>query len=63
MLGVMARTSDPDISAWNSRSRLNPARAAVEHLDDPRVTAGFESMMSNFAPALANLERLAAATT
>ena len=61
MLGVMARSADPDISAWNNSSRLNPARAVSEHLDDPRVTAAFESMGSNFAAAVANLERLAAA--
>jgi hypothetical protein len=63
MLGVMARAGDPDIDAWNSSSRLNPARGVGDHFDDPRVPAAFESLASNMGAAMANLERLAAATS
>jgi hypothetical protein len=49
--------SDPDLSAWNEQSRLNPGAAAGAHLDDPRVTEAFTSIATNFAPAIANLQR------
>jgi hypothetical protein len=57
MSGVIARGSEPDIAAWNESSRLNPARGAADHLDDPRVPAAFASMGANIGPAIANLEQ------
>ena len=59
MQGVTARTMDPEIAAWTEACRLNPARNAAAHLDDPRVTDGFTVMGDNLFPALENLERLA----
>jgi hypothetical protein len=60
MAGLMARSADPDLAAWTERCRLNPARGAAEHLDDPRVAAAFSSLATNIGPALRNLERLVA---
>ena len=59
MQGVAARGADPEISAWTEACRLNPARNAAAHLDDPRVTDAFTVMGDNLFPALENLERLA----
>jgi hypothetical protein len=61
MTGIMARTMDPHMNGWVEASRLNPAKGAVAHMDDPRVPAAFAAMGEHFAPAMANLERLAAA--
>jgi hypothetical protein len=60
MTGLMARSSDPAVSEWTERSRLNPAKDAAAHLDDPRVPAAFETIVSNIGDALANLGRLVA---
>jgi hypothetical protein len=62
MNGIVARTGDPDMNAWTESCRLNPARGAAEHLDDPRVPEGFSAMGTHFAAALENLERHAAST-
>ena len=56
--GVVARTAEPDLAAWNEACRLNPGRGAADHLDDPRVPAAFASLGANIGPALSNLERL-----
>jgi hypothetical protein len=58
MNGVTARASDPEVGAWTEACRLNPARGAAAHLDDPRVTDAFDVMGANLFPALENLERL-----
>ena len=58
MLGLLARGADPDLSAWNEASRLNNARGAAEHLDDPRVADGLSSIVTNIGGAMTNLERL-----
>jgi hypothetical protein len=60
MTGLMARAMDPQMSAWTEATRLNPARGAAAHLDDPRVPAAFAAMGEHFGPAMTNLERLAA---
>jgi hypothetical protein len=62
MTGIMARAMDPHMSAWSEAARLNPAKGAASHLDDPRVPAAFAAMGEHLGPAMANLERLAAAT-
>jgi hypothetical protein len=59
MMGLMARGADPELSAWNEASRLNPARGATDHLDDPRVTDAFAAMGKYFGDSMTNLERLA----
>lgn len=59
MQGLTARGADPEIAAWTEACRLNPARNAAGHLDDPRVTDAFTVMGDNLFPALENLDRLA----
>ena len=57
MSGFAARGAQPDIAAWTENCRLNPARGAAEHLDDPRVPEAFTSIATNFGAAMENLER------
>lgn len=58
MNGIMVRTLDPDLSAWNEACRLNPSKGAAEHLDDPRVPAAFAAIGEHIGAALENLQRL-----
>jgi hypothetical protein len=58
MTGVIARSAEPDLGAWTENCRLNPARGAADHLDDPQVQTAFESLATNMAPAIHNLEQL-----
>ena len=62
MSGLMARLQEPDLMAWNESSRLNPARGAAGHLDDPRVGDAVASMMTNTDRALRNLKERRAPT-
>jgi hypothetical protein len=62
MAGLMARGSEPDLAAWDAACRLNPARAATEHLDDPRVTDAFASMTANIGAAVRNLSAVTSDT-
>ena len=63
MSGLVARLQEPDLLAWNEGCRLNPARGALDHLDDARVGDALASMMTNTGRALRNLkQRLTAAT-
>ncbi len=57
--GLVARMREPDLMAWNAGCRLNPTRAATDHLDDTRVTEAFASMMTNTGRALRNLKQRA----
>ena len=57
MAGIAARAGEPDIGAWSEACRLNPAKGAANHLDDPRVTEAFASMGTNFGAAMENLSR------
>ena len=56
MTGLLARGAEPDVSAWNDESRLNVARAANEHMDDPRVVAAMTKLGENFGAAMTNLQ-------
>ena len=58
MTGLMARAAEPDLAAWTEQCRLNPARGAAEHLDDPQVISAFDALVTNMGPALVNLEQL-----
>lgn len=58
MQGLAARATDREINAWTEACRLNPARNAAAHLDDPRVTDAFSVIGANLFPALENLARL-----
>jgi hypothetical protein len=55
MRGLGARSMEPDLAAWDAACRLNPARAATEHLDDPRVAEAFASIGANLEAAMTNL--------
>jgi len=55
--GLMERTANPDIAAWTGRCRLDPARSAPEHMDDPQVSAAVASLGVNLGPAMENLRR------
>ena len=58
--GLLARAAVPELAAWNEGCRLNPARGAAEHLDDPRVQSAFASLGANIGPAMQNLDRILA---
>jgi hypothetical protein len=60
MRGLMARGAEPDIGAWTEVCRLNPARGAAGHVDDPRMAAAFMSLVTHTEPALRNLAQLTA---
>ena len=60
MTGLMARAAVPELAAWNDRCRLNPARGASERLGDSTVQEAFTAIVTNFEPALENLERVLA---
>ncbi|MEM9376130.1 MAG: NAD(P)-binding protein [Pseudomonadota bacterium] len=57
-----ARRSVSELADWSARARLNPGRDIPQHMNDPKVRAGFKSMMSQFEPAIKNLERICAQT-
>jgi hypothetical protein len=59
MSGLVARLREPDLFAWNEACRLNPARGASGHIDDPRVADAFTSIMTNTGRALRNLKQRA----
>jgi putative NAD(P)-binding protein len=59
MTGLLARSSDAELNAWTEASRLNPARGAADHLDDPNVLAAFTSIGENIGAAMANLALIA----
>jgi hypothetical protein len=61
MLGQVARIRDEAVRPWDATSRLNPARAAFDHLDDPDVAESLAFMGEHTRHALENLERAAAA--
>jgi len=61
LTGLLARSADPDLSAWTETSRLNPASGAADHFDDPRVPAALASLAANIGTAMTNLERLTGA--
>jgi hypothetical protein len=55
MTGLIARSGERDIAAWNAGCRLDPARAAAQHADDPDVASAFAAMADNIGPAMRNL--------
>ena len=55
MTGLVERAADPDMAAWTGRCRLDPARAALEHMDDPQVADALASLGANLGPAMQNL--------
>jgi hypothetical protein len=55
MTGLMVRAGEPDLAAWTEACRLNPARGAADHLDDPRVTDAFTTLGTHIGAAMRNL--------
>jgi hypothetical protein len=58
MSGLLARGAEPDLGPWTDQCRLNPARGAADHLDDPAVEAAFTALVTNTDAALSNLASL-----
>jgi hypothetical protein len=58
MSGLLARGGEPDLGPWTDQCRLNPARGAADHLDDPAVEAAFIALVNNTEAALGNLASL-----
>ena len=59
MKGQTARSANSAVADWNRASRLNPARAAADHMDDRRIGEAISSMRTHTEAALQNLERRA----
>ncbi len=47
MQGSVARVRDETVGPWNATSRLNPARAALDHIDDADVTESLAYMIEH----------------
>jgi hypothetical protein len=60
MQGLVARVRDEAVGPWNASSRLNPARAALDRVDDADVAESLAFMIEHTGAALKNLERAAA---
>ena len=60
MQGQIARAGDEVVGPWSAATRLNPAQAAPEHLDDTDVAESLAFMKEHLQAALNNLERAAA---
>jgi hypothetical protein len=59
MQGTVARVRHEAVGPWNAASRLNPARAALDHIDDADVAESLAFMIEHTRDALENLERAA----
>jgi NAD(P)-binding Rossmann-like domain len=59
MVGQVARVRHEVVGPWNAASRLNPARAALEHIDDGDVAESLTFMIEHTREALENLRRAA----
>lgn len=59
MQGQVARVRHEAVGLWNAASRLNPARAAFDHIDDADVAESLAFMHEHTREALRNLERTA----
>lgn len=57
MRGTVARNRDEMVGPWSLASRLNPARAAFDHVDDADVADSVAFMIEHTRDALNNLER------
>ena len=57
--GQVARARHETVGPWSLASRLNPARAALDHIDDADVAESLAFVIEHTREALANLERAA----
>ena len=55
MSGIRRHAAPSPISPVDEPCRLNPAGAATDHLDDPRVTEAFTAIVANLEAAMNNL--------
>ena len=60
MKGQVARARHETVGPWNAASRLNPARAALDHIDDVDVAESLAFTIEHTRAALENLARAAA---
>ena len=61
LTGTLARAAQPDLAQWTEACRLNPARGAMQHTHDTRVTTAFTAMASHVGAALRNLSSMTTA--
>jgi hypothetical protein len=52
--------TDPDLSTWMQRSRLNATRSMADHQEDPQMKAALGRLFTNIEPAINKLEMLRA---
>lgn len=57
MQAMATRGGHRELAAWNEASRLNPAKGATNHFEDPQVAAAFAAMGRDLGAALENLAR------
>jgi len=50
--------TDPDVSSWMQRSRLNATRGVGDHQDDPVMQSALTRLFTNIEPAISKLESL-----
>ena len=50
--------TDPDVSSWMQRSRLNATRGVGDHRDDPVMQSALTRLFTNIEPAISKLESL-----
>jgi cation diffusion facilitator CzcD-associated flavoprotein CzcO len=62
MRGQVARARHELIGPWNAATRLNPAGALLEHIDEPDVADSLTAVIEHTREALENLQRVAAAS-
>jgi putative NAD(P)-binding protein len=60
MQGQVARTRHEQVGPWTAGTRLNPARAILEHIDDPGVSDSLAFVLEHTRDALENLWRTTA---
>ena len=58
--GQVARVRHEEVGPWNQASRLNPARAVFDHVEDTDVAASLAFIVERTRAALENLERASA---
>jgi NAD(P)-binding Rossmann-like domain len=63
MTGQVARTRHEAVGAWSTATRLNPARGALDHMDDADVAESLAYLIEHTRAALENLERVSAVRT
>jgi len=52
--------TDPDVSAWMQRSRLNATCGVADHQEDPQMKAALARLFTNIEPAISKLGTLSA---